>query len=119
MFDGGSASVGSVVRKCFTWPSTLSASDVTLFAALSREDRITVSKQAAILRVADALDRSHTQRIKDPEFSRDESGFVITVRNVDDVTLERLALEEKAGMFEAVYGTPVVLRTVQAPEGTV
>src|SRR5262249_36582822 len=35
------------------------------FSDLSREDRMTVIKLAAILRIADGLDRSHSQRIKD------------------------------------------------------
>lgn len=88
------------------------------YAELGRDDRIAVSKLAAILRVADSLERSHAQRVRDVVFAREGNQFVITVRGVEDVTLERLALEEKGGLFETVYGLKVILRTATA-EGTV
>lgn len=80
------------------------------FMALSREDRLTVSKLAAILRVADALDRNHLQQIKDVSFLREPGRFVIAVRDVEDLTLERLALKEKGELFREVFGMPVELR---------
>ncbi|MEI6970559.1 MAG: exopolyphosphatase [bacterium] len=85
------------------------------FVMLDREGRIAVSKLAALLRVADALDRRHTQRIHDILLSRDERRLVITAPDVEDVTLERLAMEGKAGMFEDVYGLKVILRTGVTP----
>jgi exopolyphosphatase/guanosine-5'-triphosphate,3'-diphosphate pyrophosphatase len=81
------------------------------FAVLDREGRIAVSKLAAILRIADALDRRNTQRIHDIVLSREGGRLVITARNVEDVTIERLAMEDKATMFEDVYGRKVILRT--------
>lgn len=80
------------------------------YAVLNRDSRIAVSKLAAILRVADALDRNHLQDIRDLTFSHEDGQFVITVPDADDLTLERLALKEKGGMFEEVYGMKVVLR---------
>ena len=80
------------------------------FALLDREGRIAVSKLAALLRVADALDRRHTQRIRDIKLSREGGQLVITAPDVEDVALERLAMEEKAAMFEDVYGRKVILR---------
>ncbi|MEI6218148.1 MAG: exopolyphosphatase [bacterium] len=81
------------------------------FSLLDREGRIAVSKLAALLRVADALDRRDTQRIREIVLSREGGQLVITAPNVEDVTLERLAMEEKADMFEDVYGLKVILRT--------
>lgn len=86
------------------------------FALLDREGRLAVSKLAALLRVADALDRRHTQRIRDIVLSREGGQLVITAPNVEDVTLERLAMEEKADMFEDVYGLKVILRKGGAGE---
>jgi exopolyphosphatase/guanosine-5'-triphosphate,3'-diphosphate pyrophosphatase len=89
------------------------------FAQLDREMRVVVSKLAAILRVADALDRSHSQRIRDLVLTREPDQFVITSGNAEDVTLERLSLEEKSGMFEDLYGRRIILRATEAPEGKV
>jgi exopolyphosphatase/guanosine-5'-triphosphate,3'-diphosphate pyrophosphatase len=80
------------------------------YMALGRDDRITVSKMAALLRVADALERNHLQQVRDLSFSREPGQFVITVRNVEDLTMERLALKEKGALFEEVYGLPPVLK---------
>ena len=43
-------------------------------------------------------------------FSRDKGQFIITVRGVPDITLERLALKERGDMFEEIYGLKPVLR---------
>lgn len=80
------------------------------YAALSRDDRIAVAKMAALLRVADAFDRNHAQQIKDITIERLSDRLLVTVRGVEDVTLERLALKEKGDLFEQIYGFPVELR---------
>jgi exopolyphosphatase/guanosine-5'-triphosphate,3'-diphosphate pyrophosphatase len=86
------------------------------YAALGRDDRLAVSKMAAILRVADALDRNHMQQVRDLSFAREGGQFVVTIHDVEDLTLERLALKEKGSMFEEVYGLKVVLRSANRPE---
>ena len=79
------------------------------FIALPREDRIVVMKLAAIVRVADALDRGHDQRVRDAVFERREERFVIKAPDVADLSLERLSLAEKGDMFEDVFGLEPVL----------
>jgi exopolyphosphatase/guanosine-5'-triphosphate,3'-diphosphate pyrophosphatase len=79
------------------------------FIALPREDRVAVMKLAAILRVADALDRGHDQRVRDPTFERQEERFIIRAAGVVDLSLERLSLAEKGDMFEDVFGLEPVL----------
>jgi len=79
------------------------------YAALSREERLAVAKLAAILRVADALDRSHSQRISPVDCRREKGRFVIVVKNVEDLTIEQLGIASKGDMFEEVYGRSVVL----------
>ena len=80
------------------------------FAALDRDKRITVTKKAAILRVADALDRNHLQLASSPKIALTKDELVITINGAEDLTLERLALKEKGPLFEDVYGLKVVLR---------
>lgn len=85
------------------------------YTSLSRDHRIAVSKCAAILRVADALDSSDKQIVRHIRCERADGQFIINVSGVDDLTLERLALKQKGPMFEDVYGLHVVLREVPAP----
>jgi exopolyphosphatase / guanosine-5'-triphosphate,3'-diphosphate pyrophosphatase len=79
------------------------------YAALDRSERLTTAKLAAILRVADSLDRSHSRRISGIECRKEKERFVISVPNVDDLTLEQVALQNKGDMFEEVYGMSVVV----------
>lgn len=80
------------------------------YASLDRESRVTVSKLAALLRVAIALDRSYTQRITDVSCLREDDRLVIEVPNVDDLSLEQLSLKENGALFEETFGLQVVLR---------
>jgi len=81
------------------------------YAMLDREHRIAVCKLAAILRIADALDHSHSGRVGDVKCRREKSRLVITARNVDDLSLEQLALQQKGPLFEEIFGLQVLLRT--------
>jgi exopolyphosphatase / guanosine-5'-triphosphate,3'-diphosphate pyrophosphatase len=81
----------------------------TEYASLDREGRLAVAKMAAILRVADSLDRSHSQRVSSIECRREKDSLVIAIPNVEDLTLEQLAIQNKCDMFEEVYGMSVVL----------
>ena len=80
-----------------------------IYGTLSRERRLMVCKLAAILRVADCLDRRHTQRVAIERVEPVGDELRVLVSGVADPILERLALEQKAGMFADVYGLNVVL----------
>ncbi len=86
---------------------------------LSQEDRLAVSKMAAILRVADALDRNHLQQARDLSCAVEKDQFVITVNGVEDLTIERLAVKEKGSLFQDIYGLPVVLEEGRVALGEV
>ncbi|MBN1980543.1 MAG: hypothetical protein JW795_03365 [Chitinivibrionales bacterium] len=80
-----------------------------LFDSLQRDDRIVVSKLAAILRIADALDRSNAQRIKQFDIAIKDGQMILTAYNVEDLSLEWIGLKEKGDLFKQVYGmTPVI-----------
>ncbi len=81
------------------------------FSELTREERMTVIKLAAILRVADCLDRSHSQRIKKVDLKREGDTYVIETPGVEDTTVEQLAIIGKCDIFREIYGYEVVLRT--------
>jgi exopolyphosphatase/guanosine-5'-triphosphate,3'-diphosphate pyrophosphatase len=79
------------------------------YVALPREQRVVVAKLAALLRVADALDRGHEQRIKDFAVEAHSDRCVLTVSGVADLALERNALARKADVFEDAFGMKVRL----------
>jgi exopolyphosphatase/guanosine-5'-triphosphate,3'-diphosphate pyrophosphatase len=83
---------------------------------LIREDRIAVSKLAAILRVADALERGHAQQVQDIRIERRPAELLILVHGVSDLTLERRALAEKADLFEDTFGMRVRLEEALSDE---
>jgi exopolyphosphatase/guanosine-5'-triphosphate,3'-diphosphate pyrophosphatase len=79
------------------------------YIGLPRESRIVVLKLAAILRVSDALDRSHSGRVRDISFERTEDRFIIRPSQSLDFSLEKLSLAEKGDMFEDVFGLLPIL----------
>jgi exopolyphosphatase/guanosine-5'-triphosphate,3'-diphosphate pyrophosphatase len=85
-----------------------------VYSQLDRESRIAVAKLAAILRVADALEAEHSQRIRKIEVSVENKEVTIRTRSVLDLSLEKAAMQSKSQMFEQVYGKPVVLKTTRA-----
>jgi exopolyphosphatase/guanosine-5'-triphosphate,3'-diphosphate pyrophosphatase len=85
-----------------------SQSDIE-YITLQREERILVLKMASILRVADALDRGHSQQIKKISVERRSETVVLHVDRAYDLSLELMGLEEKGGMFQNVFGYKVIL----------
>ena len=81
------------------------------YATLQREERLVVNKLSAILRAADALDRSHTQTINKVNVVVDEEQVTLVVPNAGDFSAEKRALAEKGKLFEQVYGRTILLRT--------
>ena len=70
-------------------------------------------KLAAILRVADALERTHRETPRVLEFRREADRFVILLRDMEDLTMERLALKDKGNLFADVFGLVPELRELR------
>jgi exopolyphosphatase/guanosine-5'-triphosphate,3'-diphosphate pyrophosphatase len=79
------------------------------FADLTRDERMILYKLSAILRLADALDRSHSQRLNQMQFVQEKGRFVIQVKGVEDVTLEQIAIHSKCDLFRDIYGLEILL----------
>jgi exopolyphosphatase/guanosine-5'-triphosphate,3'-diphosphate pyrophosphatase len=84
------------------------------YATLDRDERVAVAKMAALLRVADALDESRSQRIHEVAIERDGDRLVISIPLVEDLSLETLALKQNGALFEETFGMPVLLRMARA-----
>jgi exopolyphosphatase/guanosine-5'-triphosphate,3'-diphosphate pyrophosphatase len=79
------------------------------YITLQREERILVLKMASMLRVADALDRGHSQHIKNITVERRSETVALCVEGAFDFSLELVGIDEKAGLFEDVFGLKVIL----------
>jgi exopolyphosphatase / guanosine-5'-triphosphate,3'-diphosphate pyrophosphatase len=83
------------------------------YADLDRDHRIAVAKMAALLRLADALDAAHAQRLHELTLTKESGRLVISVPHVDDLSLEQLALRQSGSLFEDTFGMPVLLRQLR------
>ena len=79
------------------------------YISLEREHRILVLKMTSILRVADALDRGHSQKIKNLTVERRTSTIALHAEGSYESSLELISLEKKADLFQDVFGYKVVL----------
>ncbi len=77
------------------------------YNALSRDEKLTLNKLAAMLRVADALDNLHTQDVVNCIVERKESELRFRFNSANDLNAARLALREKARLFEQIFGIAV------------
>ena len=80
------------------------------FVSLDRDERMIVSKLAAILRVANALDKDHSQNIMDLKISREGDQIALMAQNVSDLAMGRLALASRSDFFTEIFGKKIILR---------
>lgn len=88
------------------------------YTSLDRDSRVTVSKLAAILRIADALDVDYSKKVRKLKLSQDDDTgrFILEAEAEGDLTIETLSMERKADLFQSIYGKPMILRQVDKIE---
>lgn len=69
-----------------------------------------VAKLAAILKVANAMDRSHRQKFKNVKAVIKNKQLVITIESMNDIALEKGLLAAKADSFEGIFGLKPVIK---------
>jgi exopolyphosphatase / guanosine-5'-triphosphate,3'-diphosphate pyrophosphatase len=79
------------------------------YMALPRERRMTINKLAALMRVADALDASRTQHVRNIKCRIKDEYFEILAPTTADVSLEERMLAMQGDLFEDIYGLQVRL----------
>ena len=77
---------------------------------LNMEEYILVAKIAAILRLANALDRSHKQKIQELKVVLKEKQLVMTVDVTKNSVWEQIRFEQQADLFEQVFSLQPVLK---------
>jgi exopolyphosphatase / guanosine-5'-triphosphate,3'-diphosphate pyrophosphatase len=85
------------------------------YTALDRQDRVRVNKLAAILRVANALDAEHLDKIRDIRVVQEDGARVLLVDGTGDLTMERLAATARADLFTDTFGGKLVFRVSGGP----
>lgn len=83
----------------------------TEYISLPRDERITVARMGAILRVADALDNTHTQWVESLKVDWQTDRCLILI-NIEDEGMEYMdilvnAVKSKGDLFESFFGVPV------------
>lgn len=77
---------------------------------LDREEYLTVAKCASILRVANAMDRSHKQKFKNVRATVRDKQLIISIETEGGMLLEKTMFDAKAGMFEDVFSIKPVIK---------
>lgn len=77
---------------------------------LDQDMRILIAKLLAILKMANALDRSHKQKLKSLKGTIKDQKLILAATATEDLLLENKQFERKADFFEEVYGIRPVLK---------
>ena len=91
------ANIARYHRKTFPKPQH------DLYKVLSSKDRVIVSKLAALLRLADAMDNEHASKVTDFNVEYKKPKFTLSLKGEGDLLLEKWALAKKATLFEEVF----------------
>jgi exopolyphosphatase/guanosine-5'-triphosphate,3'-diphosphate pyrophosphatase len=83
-----------------------------LFMQLSESERERVTRLAAILRLADALDREHVQRVQSVDARILDREVTLWLDGTGELLLEGWSMKRKSQMFSRVFGRKVRLRLV-------
>ena len=84
--------------------------DISARRIYGKKDYLLTAKLTAILRLANALDRSHRQKFKSVKASLRDSDLIVTVESAEDMTLEMTSFATKTAFFEEVYSIRPVLK---------
>ncbi len=78
------------------------------FKALGERQQEIVRKLAGVLRIADALDRSHVSKVEGFDVQVKREKVALTVHARDDISLELWTVERKADLFEEALGRKLI-----------
>jgi len=86
------------------------------FEAMAPKHRLMISKLAAILRLADALDHEHASTVDAVEVDYKRPRFLFRLKGKGDMLLEKWALVNKRDLFETYSMRMLSWRTSQADD---
>lgn len=74
------------------------------FSRLDKVERMTISKLAAMFRMANALDKSHCEKLQNLRVSAENDRVLFKASSCSDTSLEQWAFAESAQYFKDVFG---------------
>jgi exopolyphosphatase/guanosine-5'-triphosphate,3'-diphosphate pyrophosphatase len=74
------------------------------YMALDRTERVRVNKLAALLRIANALDAEHGQKVQDLHVKAADGAWLLEVQGIGDLAMERMKVEARSDLFHDVFG---------------
>lgn len=80
------------------------------YIKLAKEERITVSKLVAILKIAEALDISHNQKVKEVSIVKEKEELIFKIKHKDEILLETWDFNRKASFFGELMGVEPKIR---------
>ncbi|MBI5150247.1 MAG: HD domain-containing protein [Candidatus Omnitrophica bacterium] len=81
------------------------------YGSLPLAEQLLVQKLSSILRIANALDSAHKQKVKKLEISSTKQGeLTLTIHAAGDFTLEKVMFEDRKQLFEEISGSRINLR---------
>ncbi|MGE0449379.1 MAG: HD domain-containing protein [Vicinamibacterales bacterium] len=80
------------------------------YVELDHRDQLLVNKLAAILRVANALDAEHLQKVRDLRLVHRDRTWILELDGSGDITMEQIAATARTDLFTQVFGREVVIR---------
>jgi exopolyphosphatase / guanosine-5'-triphosphate,3'-diphosphate pyrophosphatase len=75
-----------------------------------KDTHITLTKLSAIFIIANAMDKSHKQKIIKLRIMTKNNVLIITIDSLKDTTLEKGLFQKKAEVFQEVYGIRPILK---------
>ncbi len=101
-------------REMVAWAVAFNRSELLPYEELrdtfSEYEYMIVVKMVAILKVANALDRTHKQKLKNVSISVRDGKLNITIESKASMTLERTLFAKRADFFESVFSIRPVLK---------
>lgn len=77
---------------------------------LDHDSYLVVAKLSAILRVSNAMDRSHRQKFKNVKAQLKGKELIITIETAEDIALEKTLFDAKTAYFESVFSIKPVIK---------
>ena len=84
-----------------------------VYSRLGRRDRVAVTKLAAILRIANAMDEGRTQKVHDFECKVVADRVQVLGNDAADISLEQMAVSNARKLFEEIYGVRLFLQPAE------
>jgi exopolyphosphatase / guanosine-5'-triphosphate,3'-diphosphate pyrophosphatase len=79
------------------------------YRVLSSKERVVVTKLAALLRLADALDNEHGSKVTHVDVEYRKPRLILSLFGEGDLLLEKWAIMKKAQLFEEVFNVKVAI----------